>query len=143
MKTATTLQTSRIFIALLAMKRVWIFTILLALLAQTTELHEFVKLPILFEHYAEHQQRNSKLKFMEFLSMHYWGDDMDDDDNSRDMELPFKKLEVNHVPVHFLPPRIGIKLKSAVFLIRLDHPEYLPRYMTNPALSALFRPPRA
>jgi hypothetical protein len=125
------------------MKRIWIFTILLALLAQTTELHEFVKLPILFEHYAEHQQRKSDLKFMEFLSMHYWGDDMDDDDNSRDMELPFKKLEASHVPVHFLPPRTGIKLKSAVFQIRLDHPEYLPLYIPNPALSALFRPPCA
>jgi hypothetical protein len=125
------------------MNRVWIFTIVLALLAQTTELHEFVKLPILFQHYAEHQQRDSKLKFMEFLSMHYLGDDMNDDDNSRDMELPFKKVEVSHVPVHFLPPISGIKLKSAVFQIRLDHPEYLPLYTPNPALSGLFRPPRA
>ncbi len=125
------------------MRSAWIFTIVLALLAQTTELHEFVKLPILFEHYAEHQQRDSKLKFLDFLSMHYWGDDLNDNDDSRDMELPFKKLEINQSPVHFLPPRTGIKLKSAVVQIHLDHPGYFPFFMLNPALSATFRPPRA
>ncbi len=125
------------------MNRVWIFTIVLALFAQTTELHEFVKLPILFEHYAEHQQRDSKLKFLDFLSMHYWGDDLNDDDNSRDMELPFKKFEVTHVPVQFLPPRTEIKLKSVVFLIRLEQPGYLLSYTPGPALGGLFRPPCA
>ncbi len=114
-----------------------------ALLAQTTELHEFVKLPILFEHYAEHQERDAKLKFLDFLSMHYWGDDMNDDDDNRDMQLPFKKLEVNTVHVHFLPPRTGIKLKSIVFQIQYDYAIYKPSNTLNPALSALFRPPCA
>jgi len=112
-----------------------------SLLAQTTELHEFVKLPILFEHYSEHQQRDSKLKFFDFLSMHYWGDDLNDDDNSRDMELPFKNLEISHVPVQCLPPRTEIKLKSAIFQIQPVYSVYRPFYIPNPALSALFRPP--
>lgn len=124
------------------MIRVWIFTIVLAILAQTTELHEFVKLPILFDHYSEHQQRDSKLKFLEFLSMHYWGDDMNDDDDTRDMELPFKKLEVNQMPVHFLPPISGIKIKSTISQIQLNLPVYLSTHKPNPALSGLFRPPR-
>lgn len=125
------------------MRSVWIFTIVLALLAQTTELHEFVKLPILFEHYAEHQQNDSKLNFLDFLSMHYGGDDLNDKDDSRDMELPFKKLDLNQAPVHFLPPRSGIKLRSAVFQIHRDHPAYLPSFTPDPALSVPFRPPCA
>jgi len=110
---------------------------------QITDLHELYKLPVLFEHYSEHQQRNANVSFTDFLSMHYFGQDLDDNDDNRDMQLPFKKLDIHPVHHHFTPPITGVKLKSAVFRIALNYPGYLPSYTLNPLLSAPFRPPRA
>lgn len=33
---------------------------------------------------------------MAFLSMHYWGKDLNDNDGTTDMKLPFKKIERSH-----------------------------------------------
>lgn len=114
-----------------------------AILSQTTELHEFVKLPVLFEHFAEHQERDATVNFMEFLSMHYWGTDLNDDDDSRDMQLPFKKFDLNPVHVQFIPPVSVFKIKSAVVHIALTYPAYLPSYTPDPEPASTFRPPCA
>lgn len=115
----------------------------LAILAQITELHELGKLPLLFEHFSEHQELNASVTFTEFLEMHYWGDDLNDDDDSRDMQLPFKKMDIHTVQLHYPPPMSGIKIRTAVFRIVLNYPIYRPFYTPDAELSALFRPPCA
>ncbi|MCX2480956.1 hypothetical protein OQY15_17760 [Pedobacter sp. MC2016-15] len=125
------------------MKRAWTMIIVLAILTQITELRELSKLPLLFEHFSEHQQRNPSVTFVDFLSMHYWGDDLDDNDDNRDMQLPFKKLDVHTVQLHYLPPMSGVKIKSAVFRIDLDYSAYRPFYTPDIKLSVPFRPPCA
>lgn len=114
----------------------------IAILTQTFELHQMHKLPVLFQHFAEHQQRDASVGFIAYLSMHYWGQDMNDDDDSRDQQLPFKKLDVDHVHVNFIPGRSGVKIKATVFRIAFNYPRYGLSYICNPELSGLFRPPR-
>lgn len=51
---------------------------------------ELLKLPLLVEHYIEHQQENSNLTIWGFLCIHYQGKDVFDSDYDKDMKLPFK-----------------------------------------------------
>lgn len=111
--------------------------------AETTELHQLAKLPILFQHFAEHQQRDNSVSLMQFLAMHYWGDDMNDDDNDRDMQLPFKKIDSHSEQVYFMSTVRMISNTAYIQRLNPGLSEYRAEYFPDPALSALFRPPRA
>ncbi len=125
------------------MKKVCIYILLLFIAAENTELHQLLKLPILFQHLAEHQQLDSRVGLVDFLSMHYWGDDQNDDDDERDMQLPFKKLDVHTLQVYFLPTLRTYAIKACIQPLKISHPVYQHLYFPNPALSSPFRPPCA
>lgn len=55
-----------------------------------TELNQFFKLPILFEHFSEHKTENKNITFLQFLKIHYQGDHTPDNDDLKDKRLPFK-----------------------------------------------------
>jgi len=55
-----------------------------------TELNQFFKLPILFEHFSEHKTENKNITFLQFLKIHYQGNHAPDSDDSQDKKLPFK-----------------------------------------------------
>ena len=59
-------------------------------LFSVTEAHQLLKLPVIFQHYAEHKTENDKISFLEFLAMHYLHGSPNDKDRDRDMQLPFK-----------------------------------------------------
>lgn len=59
-------------------------------LCSTTEAHELLKIPVVFQHFLEHQQENQSISVAEFLSIHYLQGDVRDKDYARDMQLPFK-----------------------------------------------------
>jgi hypothetical protein len=55
-----------------------------------TELNQFFKLPILFEHFSEHKTENKNITFLEFLKIHYQGNHAPASDDLKDKKLPFK-----------------------------------------------------
>lgn len=55
-----------------------------------TEAHELLKIPVIFQHYIEHQQEDKGISITKFLSIHYLEGDIKDKDYERDMQLPFK-----------------------------------------------------
>jgi hypothetical protein len=59
----------------------------------TTGLHELLKINVLIEHFHETQKNDRALTFYHFLVMHYITDDLNDKDNDRDKQLPFKSTE--------------------------------------------------
>jgi hypothetical protein len=59
-------------------------------LLSTTEVYQLLKLPVIFQHYAEHKKEDKSISFFEFLSMHYMHGSPTDKDYNRDMQLPFK-----------------------------------------------------
>lgn len=59
-------------------------------LCSTTEAHELLKIPIVFQHFLEHQAENQGISVAAFLKMHYLQGDVKDKDYARDMQLPFK-----------------------------------------------------
>lgn len=125
------------------MKKVCIYILLILTAAENTELHQLFKLPVLFQHFAEHKQLNSHVGLIDFLSMHYWGDDLNEGDNERDMQLPFKKLDIHQLHVYFLPTLRIYTVKTCIQPLKISHPVYQHFYFPNPALSSPFRPPCA
>ncbi len=98
----------------------------------------------MFQHFEEHQNDNGNLGFVDFLAMHYWGDDINDSDDDRDMQLPFKKVD-HHVPhLVFIPNRITytttINRIPDTSRLKITYNNHL---YPNPHLGALFRPPIA
>lgn len=72
------------------MKKFLSIVILFSYLSSYTEFREFLKLPILLEHYSEHNSKDSNLSFSEFLCMHYTHAHEADGDDEQDKNLPFK-----------------------------------------------------
>lgn len=57
---------------------------------------ELLKAPYVAIHFLEHRALNNRLNFADFISMHYLGKDIRDNDADRDIKLPFKKIFNGH-----------------------------------------------
>ena len=109
----------------------------------TTSLSQLFKLPVLVAHYMEHQQIDRSISILDFLSMHYWGQDINDNDQDRDMQLPFKASEQNTNAQVVVIPSCQINIDKPPVTYKASQPVISDADLTNPALAALFRPPRA
>ncbi len=54
---------------------------------------ELFRLPEFLTHFSEHQTQDNTISIGDFITMHYLGDDQNDADQDKDMELPFKKID--------------------------------------------------
>ena len=72
------------------MKRLIAISFLTLYILTATECSQLLKIPTLLSHYTEHQHLDKKLSFWGFLYMHYTDHDIKDNDQDRDMQLPFK-----------------------------------------------------
>jgi hypothetical protein len=59
-------------------------------LFSSTEAHQLMKLPIVFEHFQEHKKEDKSITMLQFLDIHYLHGSPKDKDYDRDMQLPFK-----------------------------------------------------
>lgn len=77
---------------------------LLLYITAYTEVHQLLKLPVLFTHFTEHKGSEANLTFLDFVSMHYFTDTVDGD-YARDQQLPFKGNDClnNPAPIAMLP----------------------------------------
>ena len=83
------------------MRKLVALLLLFSLISGTTIIGEFLKLPVVFIHYAEHQREVNKISVIDFLLCHYVEDahEIQDNDIERDHSLPFKSDELVHA--HF------------------------------------------
>lgn len=70
-----------------------IFFLTVILLSQTP-LQQVLKLPVLVEHYKEHQVGNTHISFAAFIVLHYFSGNPKDSDYDRDLQLPFRSNAV-------------------------------------------------
>lgn len=73
--------------------RSFVVILLILVAINSLSLQHIFKVPVLIVHYFEHQQRGPDITVIEYLSMHYGGQDINDNDHERDMQLPFKKVD--------------------------------------------------
>jgi len=103
---------------------------------------EVFKIPKLISHFSYHNQLDSKIGIIDFICMHYLGQDIDDDDSEQDMELPFKKINSSTSIQTGIPVYSSGLMKVRFFFL---DPGKITTQITghsNPAPGCLFRPPR-
>lgn len=114
-------------------------------LFSTTELHQLLKLPVIFEHFADHRKENKAISFLQFLDMHYLHGSPKDKDYNEDMKLPFKSshnctITLSPVLVPQFVRAIDAPLAAAVAK-RIHIPK--ARFVPFSYLANIWQPPRA
>lgn len=72
-------------------------------LFSNTELYQFLKIPVLIEHYLEHKNHTKNITFSSYLNMHYSQQNDNDGDENKDMKLPFKSHSSAVFSLNFIP----------------------------------------
>lgn len=122
------------------MKKFALLFFSVSFLINSTELHELARIPILFEHFADHRSENNQLSLIGFLLLHYSASHPDDSDDNMDNELPFKPHgTLTHIDLTITPddPSQKNNTENCSKKIRLFD-EKIP--ISN--LSGIFRPPK-
>ena len=108
-----------------------------------TELHQMLSLPVLFEHYQEHKQRNNNINVISFLVQHYSGENKQGDDQHH-QQLPFKGNHCEEISTSIFLPADNI---MASILYTVNRPEKATRYKSRFNSSSIhftiWQPPRA
>lgn len=113
-------------------------------LFSATELHQVLKLPVIFQHFAEHKKQNKQLTLLEFLDIHYMHGSPMDADHDRDMKLPFKTISAFNLalgPV-ITPDQPGLTIFSPAFIITNTFENTNDDLLPSEQLSSIYHPPR-
>ena len=122
------------------MVRVSAYVLVTILMLNTLPFSQLCKIPTLLQHFQEHQQRNHHLAFIDFLAMHYWGDDLNDDDDDRDRQLPFKNETIVYSAYYLAIHKIQLKRPSTPLIVA--HCDINEPFRQDAHLASLFRPPK-
>lgn len=71
------------------------FILLLIYLLSSGITHEFLKIPELAEHFAQHKEKKNNTSILDFLYKHYCVAHDNDNDDQKDAELPFSCVHIN------------------------------------------------
>lgn len=75
--------------------------------------------------------------------MHYGGNDLNDNDDDRDQQLPYKTIDVQSLGHSYIPLAKAVVIKHILYQpTAINYPVFKDRYLPQPALSSLFRPPK-
>jgi hypothetical protein len=72
------------------MQKVSAIIFLSVMLVSQTPLQQVLKLPVLIEHFREHQKEGKETSFISFIELHYFSGNPKDKDYDRDQQLPFR-----------------------------------------------------
>lgn len=126
------------------MRQVIAGTLLVIYLFSTTELHQFLKLPALVSHFAEHHQENPKLSLWQFLCIHYAHGDVMDADRDKDLKLPFKSFDnCNNTNLISLLPELKFSLVEFFSPeTTIELPNYYSSFLGASYLDSIWQPPK-
>lgn len=71
------------------MRKIFVIGLIAVHLLGNTDLNQLVKLPKLISHFIQHQRQIPELSFIDFIAMHYGGNDGTTADDNEDSKLPF------------------------------------------------------
>ena len=98
------------------MRRIMTISFLAVYFLGNTEVGQLVNIPKLIEHYHEHQLMNSNVSFVDFVSMHYFGDDGITSDDYQDNELPFRQLHKPFSAIVYIVPHVASFNSNTTFI---------------------------
>ncbi|MBK6936414.1 MAG: hypothetical protein IPH18_05675 [Chitinophagaceae bacterium] len=92
-----------------------------------TEFGQILKWPELFTHYFQHTRINPDINFLEFIAMHYDGDDGTDADNDLDNKLPCRDIGHNSLATMFSPMVRTVVVENFSLAVDANNVEYSTR----------------
>jgi hypothetical protein len=120
------------------------FFILFIYIQPAGAVRELFKLPLLVEHYFDHQEENKEVNLVSFLISHYYTEDGTDYDANEDSKLPFKSSDQ-------ISSGITIAMSPPASSEMLSHPDLSPlrnyvimddENIPSNHLDAIWQPPR-
>ena len=124
------------------MNRLCLF-LLFPLFVLNASFSELLKIPKLVSHFQHHQQRDNSVGFIDFINMHYFGMDINDNDDAEDMQLPFKNAEGQTIIQFAIPANGTLLAKAQSFAVESCKLPLRNYNHSNPVQGSLFKPPRA
>lgn len=114
-------------------------------LFSTTEASQLLKLPIVFQHFAEHSKEDKTISFLQFLACHYLHGSPKDKDYERDMQLPFKTSNdcVSSISPAFVPSMPEISVNKPVELPEKKNSFPKSQFSLSSFLSSIWQPPKS
>jgi hypothetical protein len=125
------------------MRKVTPILFLLIYLAAATELHQFLRLPAFFEHYAEHKRVSPTINLIDFIVLHYFKGNSNDSDYTTDRQLPFKAACLEASISLALPPDDLPETEALVFSLSVNDVRYKPIFNASAFYFSIWQPPRA
>lgn len=131
-----------VFSKSLSRMRITLAIILIAVhLFGNTEAAQLLKLPKLISHYFQHKELDTSVTFIDFLSMHYGGDDGTSADDDIDNQLPYHQVDSHCLAgVYYLIDQYSFQLNIEEY-----NTEYGGRLISGHSsehVSLILQPPR-
>ena len=121
-------------------KRILSIFFLALYLISFTELHQVLRLPLLVDHFNEHQAQVPDMSFIEFLVMHY---ETDVPHDATDMKLPFKDCGHSIVASPIAVTTQKISLSESFATPRQEFASAYQEFIPASYLNEIFQPPKA
>ncbi|WP_109699449.1 hypothetical protein [Chitinophaga deserti] len=126
------------------MKKIIALILFAVYLISSTELRELAKLPVLIQHFNEHRELNHLITFTEYLTDHYNNLPHTDNDEERDNQLPFKRVDSNVMFSPVIPATGTVELRKPVIPIASN--ELFSRnvhFFPSATVSKIWQPPKS
>jgi hypothetical protein len=112
--------------------------LLILLVSTQTPIGQLLKLPLLVEHFIQHQNKDG-VSLASFLENHY-SSEHNDADSQEDDQLPFKNITFYSGGNAIVPDTVET---NAIVLVATDKKIIFPEvYAPHQRLTQIFRPPR-
>lgn len=127
------------------MRKSSIIFFLFLYLFSSTAFSELLRVPLLIEHYSEHQEKEKSISFSDFLRMHYL--DHEDHKDDADSDLPFQSHSGSEMVYWYVPL---VQFNTNCFLANQSFNDQFEKMKMDPAdsflsssfLSSIWQPPR-
>jgi hypothetical protein len=103
-----------------------------------------LKLPVIFQHFAEHKLEDKNITFFAFLDMHYMHGSPKDKDYDKDMKLPFKTSYdcISGISLAIVPQIINLSFTKPITIIEKKNYIILNQCISSAYLANIWQPPR-
>ena len=104
-----------------------------------------MKLPKIFEHFAEHKLEDKNISFFQFLAIHYMHGSPKDKDYDKDMQLPFKTCCDCAAAVNtgYVPMLANFSLAKPIEISEKKNYFLQDQFLLSSYLAAIWQPPKS
>lgn len=124
------------------MKKLISILLLSLYLVSTTELYQFLEIPILIEHFVEHKGLNPEMSLIAFLKTHY-DNPVKDGDYGQDQKLPFVSHASLLSVVFTITPSYTFHFsEKSVKVLQYEETFYKSIFYNKKILNSIWQPPK-